>query len=181
MVGHRRITGTAARLVQGAHTQSRAWRTWVAGITVVIAALWAEPGWTQPPVERWQVDSLGVAADAEPLPVDSVSTECAPIWLQVVRDTADATEIGRFRGCGDSAFPALGRELYVHVVQLGDCHARHEVRASRSESRREYRIEMITWYGGCRSGRVKAHWIRLPPLPEGWTVAFTDRRINREW
>lgn len=142
------------------------------------AALAAAPADAQPGDYGLRQDSLEVAADAEPLPVQRVLTECDPFGLRVVRDSAELRDIERFHGCGASQFPALGRELYVHVQMGGDCHARFDVEAHRSDSRREYRVVMVTRYGGCRAGGFFSGWYRLPPLPEGWTVAFSRRRID---
>jgi hypothetical protein len=123
-------------------------------------------------------DSLGVAADAERLPVQRVPTECDPFGLRVVRDSVELRGIERFHGCDASQFPALGRDLYVHVQMGGDCHTRFGVRAYRSDSRREYRVLMVARPGGCRAGGFFSGWYRLPPLPEGWTVAFSRKRID---
>lgn len=145
---------------------------------VMIAAV---PAAAQPGEDdRWRPDSLGMAADAVPLPVETLELGCRAIGLRVVRDSADARAIGRYRGCDPSRFPALGRDLYVHVVMGGDCHARFEVHAFESDARREYRVLMVKRYGGCRAGGFYQRWIRLPPLPPGWTVAFTERGID-EW
>lgn len=135
----------------------------------------AQPDW----YSRWRPDSLEVARDAVPIPMAAVWTDCDPPGTQVVRDSADAAQIRRFSGCDPLPFPALGRELYVRVVMMGDCHARHSVDAFRSDSRREYRMLVVDRYGGCRAGRIREQWYRLPPLPEGWTVAFTERRIDQ--
>ncbi|HEX6373240.1 MAG TPA: hypothetical protein VF006_30225 [Longimicrobium sp.] len=140
----------------------------------VAAPAGAQPDW----YERWRPDSLELARDAVPIPLAGLWTDCDPPGTQVVRDSADAAEIRRFGGCDPLPFPALGRELYVHVVMTGDCHARHSVDAFRSDSRREYRILIVDRYGGCRAGRSEERWFRLPPLPDGWTVAFTERRID---
>jgi hypothetical protein len=148
-------------------------------VGVAAAVLLAVPAGAQPNwYERWRPDSLELAADAVLLPLATVFTDCDPPGNQVVRDSADAVEIRHFRGCHPSTFPGLGRELYIRVVMMGDCHARHSVEAWRSDSRREYRIVMVDRYGGCRAGRIETRWIRLPPLPDGWTVAFTERRID---
>ena len=151
---------------------------------IAAAVLCAVPAGAQPDwYSRWRPDSLELAADAVPLPLETLSTDCDPPGNQVVRDSADAAEIRRFRGCDPSPFPGLGHQLYVRLSMMGDCHARHSVDAFRSDSRREYRILMVDRYGGCRAGRGEKRWIRLPPLPDGWTVAFTERRIddrNRE-
>jgi hypothetical protein len=143
------------------------------------AVLCAAPAGAQPDwYRRWRPDSLELARDAVPIPLTVVRTDCDPPGTQVVRDSADAAEIRRFSGCDPFPFPGLGRALYVRVVMMGDCHARHSVDAFRSDSRREYRILIVDRYGGCRAGRMEEQWIRLPPLPEGWTVAFTERRID---
>ena len=147
-----------------------------AGVAAVLCAApaGAQPDW----YERWRPDSLELAPDAVPIPLAAVSADCDPPGNQVVRDSADAAEIRPFRGCDPFPFPGVGRELYVRVVMMGDCHARHSVDAFRSDSRREYRILMVHRYGGCRAGGIEERWVRLPPLPEGWTVAFTERRID---
>lgn len=147
-----------------------------AGLAGVLCAApaGAQPDW----YGRWQPDSLELARDAVPIPLAEVSADCDPPGTQVVRDSADAAEIRPFRGCDPFPFPGLGRELYVRVLMMGDCHARHSVDAFRSDSRREYRILMVDRYGGCRAGRSEERWFRLPPLPDGWTVAFTERRID---
>ncbi len=147
-----------------------------AGVAAVLCAApaGAQPDWYR----RWQPDSLELAPDAVPIPLADVGTDCDPPGNQVLRDSADAAEIRRFSGCDPLPFPGLGRDLYVRVVMMGDCHARHSVDAFRSNSRREYRILIVDRYGGCRAGRSEERWIRLPPLPVGWTVAFTERRID---
>jgi len=153
------------------------WRVVAAGVAAVVlgaAPADAQPDW----YTRWRPDSLELARDAVPIRLSTLWTDCDPPGNQVVRDSADAAEIRRFQGCDPSPFPGLGRELYVRVVMMGDCHARHSVDAFRSDSRREYRILIVDRYGGCRAGRMEEQWIRLPPLPEGWTVAFTERRID---
>lgn len=153
----------------------------VIGAALAGAMLMAAPAAAQPHDDGLREDSLGVAGDARPLRLERAEAmECAPLGLRVVRDTADLRAIERFRGCGPSAFPALGRDLYVHVSMMGDCHARLWAEAFRSESRREYRIVMMNRYGGCRAGRFESYWLRLPPLPDGWTVAFSSRRFDRD-
>jgi hypothetical protein len=144
------------------------------------AVLGAVPAGAQPRDGGLREDSLGVAADALPLPVQRLWTECDPIGLRVVRDSAELRTLERFRGCESSAFPALGLDLYVHVLMGGDCHARFGAEAYRSASRREYRVVMVTRFGGCRAGKMESWWVRLPPLPDGWTVAFTDRKLDRD-
>ena len=139
----------------------------------------AVPADAQPGSYGLAADSLGVAADAVPLPVERLWTECDPIGLRVVRDAAELRAIEHVRGCGASEFPALGLDLYVHVLMGGDCHARFGVEAFRSDSRREYRVVMVKRFGGCRAGKMESWWVRLPPLPQGWTVAFTTRSIDR--
>jgi hypothetical protein len=148
----------------------------VAGVAAVLCAApaGAQPDW----YTRWRPDSLELATDAVPIPLEEVSADCDPPGTQVVRDSADAAEIRRFRGCDPFPLPGVGRELYVRLLMMGDCHARHSVDAFRSDSRREYRILIVDRYGGCRAGRIEEQWIRLPPLPQGWTVAFTERRID---
>lgn len=148
----------------------------VAGVVLVSAPAAAQPG-----DYGLQADSLGIAADAVPLPVQRAWTvECGPSRLTVVRDSMDMRRFRHRAGCEPSAFPELGRDLYVHVLMGGDCHARFGVEAYRSQSRREYRVVMVTRFGGCRSGKMETGWVRLPPLPDGWTVAFTDRRLDAD-
>lgn len=154
------------------------WRlSWMLGAAA--AVLMTVPAVGQPGDYGLEEDSLGVAADAVPLPVERLETACDPFGLRVVRDSAELSTVERFRGCDASAFPAPGRELYVHVRMGGDCHARFDVQAWRSEARREYRVVMVKRYGGCRAGKIESWWIRLPPLPEGWTVGFSTRRIDQ--
>lgn len=152
---------------------------WMRPWMLMAAVLAAAPAAAQPGDYGLDEDSLPVAEDAVPLPVQRLWTECDPLGLRVVRDSTELRAIERFRGCGAAEFPALGRDLYVHVRLMGDCHARFGVDAYRSESRREYRVEMTTRYGGCRAGKFESWWIRLPPLPQGWTVAFSTRRRER--
>jgi hypothetical protein len=149
-------------------------------LVVAGAMLASAPAAAQPGDYGLRADSLGLAADAVPLPVERLWTECDPLGLRVVRDSAELRAIERFRGCEPSAFAALGLDLYVHVLMGGDCHARFGVEAYRSDSRREYRVVMVTRFGGCRAGRTASWWVRLPPLPEGWTVAFTDHKMDRD-
>ncbi|HEU0298326.1 MAG TPA: hypothetical protein VFR37_02705 [Longimicrobium sp.] len=149
-------------------------------LVAIAAVLAATPAAAQPGDYGLPEDSLGVAADAEPLPVQRVLTECDPSGLRVVRDSADLRAIERFRGWDASQFPALGRDLYVRVSMGGDCHARFGVDAYRSASRLEYRVVMVTEYGGCRAGRFFDGWYRLPPLPDGWTVAFSSEKVDRD-
>lgn len=164
--------------------QAASGRMRLVGWALAAVVLTAAPAGAQPGDYGLTADSLGLAADAEPLQVDSADTACDPLGLRVVRDSADARAMERFRDCGPGAFPSLGRRLYAHVVLGGDCHATHQVHAYRSAARREYRIVMTTWYGGCRSARFGSRWITLPPLPEGWTVAFTELKAegrDRPW
>jgi hypothetical protein len=148
-------------------------------LVLALTALCAAPAEAQPDwYRRWRPDSLELARDAVPIPLAEVGKDCDPPGNQVVRDSADAAEIRHFRGCDPFPFPGLGRELYVRVGMMGDCHALHTIDAFRSDSRREYRILIVDRYGGCRAGRTEERWIRLPPLPRGWTVAFTERRID---
>lgn len=154
---------------------------WTARLLSTVAAvvLGVAPAGAQPVDDELRADSLGVAADAEVVPVDSVSMACDPLGMRVVRDSADARALERFPRCGPGAFPSVGRQLYAHVPLMGDCHATHDVQAYRSAARRELRVVVTTWYGGCRAGRFDSRWIVLPPLPDGWTVAFTDVRGDR--
>lgn len=151
------------------------------GGLLMAAMLLAVPAAAQPPGDYgMEADSLGLAADAQPLQVERLWTECDPLGLRVVRDTAELRVFAGRRGCDASAFPGLGEYLYVHVQMGSDCHARFGVEAYRSESRREYRVVMVTWPGGCRAGGFESYWIRLPPLPEGWVVRFTDEWRDRD-
>jgi hypothetical protein len=151
----------------------------IAGVAAVVCAApaGAQPDW----YDRWRPDSLELAPDAVPIRVEEVVAECDPPGNQVVRDSADAAEIRPFRGCDPFPFAGLGRELYVRVVMMGDCHALHTVHAFRSDARREYRVVTVNRYGGCRAGGSEQQWIRLAPLPDGWTIGFTERRIDRPW
>jgi hypothetical protein len=153
---------------------------WTARLLPAVAAvvLGVAPADAQPLDDGLRADSRGIAADAEPLQADSADTACDPWGRRVVRDGADAHALERFPRCGPGAFPALGSRLYAHVPLMGDCHATHEVQAYRSAARREYRIVVTSWYGGCRAGRFDSRWVALPPLPDGWTLAFTEVRVD---
>ena len=143
----------------------------------------AAPAAAQPLYDDLREDSLPLAGDAERLPHELHRTECSPIGLRVVRDTAELRVIQRFPRCTPDQFPGVGRDLYVHVMMGGDCHARMWAEAFRSESRREYRVVLMKHFGGCRAGKSVEYWLRLPPLPDGWTVAFTTRMFEygEEW
>lgn len=154
---------------------------WPRVLVAAVAVVMAVPAAAQPGDYGLPEDSLGLAADAEALSISRHGTECDPSYgLRVVRDSVDLRPFAQFRACDASQFPALGRDLYVRVQMGGDCHARFGVDAYRSASRREYRVVMVTQYGGCRAGGFFDAWYRLPPLPEGWTVAFTRERVERD-
>lgn len=154
-------------------------RTW--GRVLVAAAMsaavpaGAQPGELDLGLDR---DTLGVAADAVPLEMERLELQCHPPGLRVIRDAAEYRAIRDHVGCGASGFPEIGRALYVHVEMGGDCRARHRVRAFRSDSRREFRVVMASRQGGSRAACTERYWLRLPPLPEGWTVGFTGRRLE---
>jgi hypothetical protein len=149
-------------------------------LLVAGAVLVSVPAAAQPRDLGLRPDSLGIPADAVPLPVERVQAACDPMGLRVVRDTAELGAIERFPGCEAPEFPALGRDLYVHLVMAGNCGGRDRVEAYRSAARREYRLVLVSHHGGCRSLRVEEYWVRLPPLPDGWTVGFTSVPLRRE-
>lgn len=157
-------------------------RLCVAASVLAALLLAAAPAAAQPDYGReWKPDSLGFADDTVRLPVEPVLAldRCQPYGLRVVAAPADAAPFRRFRGCADADFSALEDRLLVRVRIGGDCHARFGVAAFRSERRREYRVALIRRYGGCRAGGWHDGWYALPPLPPGWTVAFTDVRVER--
>ncbi|WP_420129663.1 hypothetical protein [Longimicrobium sp.] len=137
------------------------------------AMLVSAPAAAQPRDLGLRADTLGIPADTVRLPVERVNVACNPIGVRVVRDTADLRAVERFPGCEAAEFPALGRDLYVHLVMAGNCGGRDRVDAYRSTARREYRLVLVAYHHGCRGLRVEEYWVRLPPLPEGWTVGFT--------
>jgi hypothetical protein len=64
----------------------------------------------------------------------------------------------------------------VATPLFGDCHASYRIDAWRSAGRREYRVRVTSYYGGCRAGRGYYVWLALPKLPAGWSVGFTEAR-----
>lgn len=139
----------------------------------------AQPGDRFPAVD---FDTLGMAADAEPLAHRRLRGmgRCGTYSNVVVADAAQMERLRTIPQCTDAPLPEpVGRTL-VGVSVMGDCHTWYRLDAFRSESRREYRVRLQSRYGGCRAGGSADAWLELPPLPPGWTVAFTEDRLERD-
>ncbi|HEU4454025.1 MAG TPA: hypothetical protein VFR81_13240 [Longimicrobium sp.] len=131
-------------------------------------------------------DSAGLSADTVRLPVSFVAfRECEVIGYRVVQDSAAVRRMRQWPQCRTMDFGDVEGRTVVGIPLAGDCHARFGIAAFRSEERREYRLLVTTYYGGCRAGRGEYRWIALPRLPAGWTIGFSERRVDRrsggEW
>lgn len=127
-----------------------------------------------------RADSAGLAADTVRLPVSFVSSdECGVVDYRVVRDSATVRRLRQWPQCTTMDFGDVEGRTVVGVPLFGDCHAMHGIRAFRSEERREYRVLVTTYYGGCRAGRGEYRWVAIPRLPAGWTVGFSEKRVER--
>lgn len=151
--------------------------------TVTFALLAAAPPVrAQPPgaLASVRFDSLGLAPDAEPLPSRRLRGmgRCGAIGNVVVRDSADLGRLRTLPQCAAAPLPELPGRTLAGVSVIGDCHTWFRVDAFRSEARREYRVRLQRRYGGCRAGGFADAWLELPPLPAGWTVAFTEERVE---
>jgi len=127
-----------------------------------------------------RADSAGLPRDTVRLPISFVSSaECGVVGYRVVQDSADVRHMRRWPQCAKMSFGDVEGRTVVGVPLHGDCHARYGIGAFRSEARREYRVLVTTYDGGCRAGRGEYRWIALPRLPAGWTVSFSERRVDR--
>ncbi|HEX2204031.1 MAG TPA: hypothetical protein VHG91_12060, partial [Longimicrobium sp.] len=95
----------------------------------------------------------------------------------VVADSADLARLRVWPQCRDAPIPPLAGRTLVGLSLMGDCHAMVRFDAFRSESRRELRVRVQERYGGCRAGGYADAWLLLPPLPEGWSVRFTETGV----
>ncbi len=141
-----------------------------------------------PPVVRddgIRPDSAGLARDAVPLAASRVREldECQVVGMRVVDDSASALAMRRWGQCRDADFGAHAGRTLIGVPLSADCHAQYRVEAFRSNQRREYRVRVTDYYGGCRAGRSYYVWISVPQLPAGWTVGLTEERTDerRRW
>lgn len=131
-----------------------------------------------------QPDSAGLSADTVRLPARRVPEleECGPpVGYRVVASDSAAAALRRFPQCQDAEFGPPERRTLVFLPLFGDCHAGYRVEAFRSESRREYRVRVSEYDGGCRAARFHDVWLELPPLPPGWRVAFTEEHHRRRF
>jgi hypothetical protein len=128
-------------------------------------------------------DSAGVPADTVRLPISLVSfDECRIIGYRVILDSATVRRLRQWPQCTEMDFGDVEGRTVVGIPLFGDCHARYGIGAWRSEERREYRILVTTYDGGCRGARGAYRWMALPRLPAGWTVGFSERRVDpRNW
>jgi hypothetical protein len=129
---------------------------------------------------RVEYDSLGLAADAEPVPHRRLPDmgRCGVVGNAVVTDSAGLRRLRRYPQCADVAFPAPEGRTLVGITIMGDCHTAYRLHAFRSESRREYRIRVQTRYGGCRAGGFADAWLELPRLPAGWSVTVGREEVE---
>ncbi|HEU4558163.1 MAG TPA: hypothetical protein VFS20_09950, partial [Longimicrobium sp.] len=94
--------------------------------------------------------------------------------------TADLRRLRRLGTCAAAPLPDPAGRTLVGVPVRGDCHTWYRLDAYRSESRREYRVRLQMRGGGCRAAGHADAWLELPPLPPGWTVAFTREPVRDE-
>jgi hypothetical protein len=127
-------------------------------------------------------DTLGLAADAEPLAHRRLRGmgRCGAFSNAVVANAAQVERLRMLPQCATVPLPDPAGRTLVAVSVMGDCHTWYRLDAFRSESRREYRVRLQRRYGGCRAGGLADAWLELPPLPPGWTVAFTEERFERD-
>jgi hypothetical protein len=113
------------------------------------------------------------------LPVSFVSTHaCGVAGYRVIQDSADVRRLHLWPRCTAMDFSDVEEHTVVGVPLPGDCRARYGIAAFGSEERREYRVLVTTSYGGCRPGRGSYRWVALPRLPAGWTVGFSEKRVE---
>lgn len=149
-------------------------RRWMA-LGLVLAAAPAAAR-AQEPLEGVWPDSLGVAADAVPLPMEGLDGmgRCGIVGHAVVADLAALAGLRMYPQCRDIAIASLDGRTLVGLALYGDCNGFFRLEALRSESRREFRVRVWRLGGECRGGFWRDVWVSLPALPEGWSVRFTD-------
>lgn len=124
-------------------------------------------------------DSAGVPADTVRLPTHLVDLgRCDVLGYRVVTDSVVVKRLWQYPQCKLTDFGDVYGRTLVGIPLWGDCHARFRIDAWRSEQRREYRVLVTDYYGGCRAMRGGYHWMVLPKLPPGWRVAFGERRVD---
>ena len=160
----------------------RAWKRGVAvlGAALAVAALAGEAR-AQSRDGDFEKDSLGIPADTVRLRPRRVPVlkDCDVIGNRVVDSDSAAAALRRYPQCADARFGSLSERTLVQLALFGDCHAGYRVDAWRSESRREYRLRVTEYYGGCRSARFPHIWLALPKLPAGWTIRLTEEQGER--
>jgi hypothetical protein len=127
-------------------------------------------------------DSAGIPADTVRLPSRRVDlVRCDVLGYRVVDDSAAVRRLRDFPQCRGADFGDPGGRTLVGLPLSGDCQASFRIDAWRSERRREYRILVTTYGGGCRAWRGEYHWLALPKLPAGWRVGFSERRARDDY
>jgi hypothetical protein len=122
-------------------------------------------------------DSAGIPADTVRLATHEVDLgECDVIGYRVVVDSAMVKHLWQYPQCKLADFGDVYGRTLVQIPLMGDCHSTFRIDAWRSEARREYRVHVIGYYGGCRAGLYEKRWLVLPKLPPGWRVAFSEGR-----
>jgi hypothetical protein len=152
---------------------------WMGIVLAAVASVAAGGAGAQSWDPGLRADSAGLPADTVRLPVSFVSSDqCGVIDYRVVRDSAAVRRLRQWPQCATMDFGDVEGRTVVGVPLHGDCHARYGLGAFRSEERREYRVLVTTYYGGCRAARGEYRWIALPRLPAGWTIGFSERRVD---
>lgn len=124
-------------------------------------------------------DSAGIPSDTVRLATHEIDLgECEVIGYRVVADSATVKHLWRYPQCKLADFGDVYGRTLVQVPLMGDCHARFRIDAWRSESRREFRLLVTDYYGGCRAARYEHRWVVLPKLPPGWRVAFSETGVD---
>jgi hypothetical protein len=153
---------------------------------VLFAVMAAAPAVRAQPLEAVipgiPFDTLGLPADAEPLAHRRLRGmgRCGAFSNAVIANAAQVERLRMMPQCAAAPLPEPAGRTLVAVSVMGDCHTWYRLDAFRSESRREYRVRLQRRYGGCRAGGSADAWLELPTLPPGWTVAFTEERLERD-
>jgi hypothetical protein len=149
----------------------------MAAASILLA--FAAPLAAQKPLRGVAPDTLGLPADTVRLAVEQVEgmDGCQIIGHAVVKDGADLRRLRRYPQCAKAA-PPLEERTVVGVDINADCQAMYRIDAFRSAKRRELRVRLRVWSGGCRGLLPRYEWISLPALPPGWSVRVTESEAH---